>query len=155
MLMAGMMAQKPTVWFVDDLPSNLDTFCKNHDHEFVIETFSAIEQVLRTALLVEFTLMRSFATCTYFDTVEEAQRAEDKISELIQALKGDARIAGIDNRKHAQGIALMRQLFDRFGKIPPFSVYVYSSKAPFLFERQEWEEVCEYGGRVLERSSDR
>jgi hypothetical protein len=41
------MAHKPTVWFVDDLPKNHETFRRNHSDHFNIELFAKPIEVLR------------------------------------------------------------------------------------------------------------
>jgi hypothetical protein len=69
--------------------------------------------------------------------------------ELSQILKQAALTSGVDVRMHAVGINLMRQVNQQFKGPPPFPMYAYSSKAPYLFGEQEWEDVYNLGGRVL------
>lgn len=37
--------------------------------------------------------------------------------------------------------------FDR--KPPPFPMYAYTSKGPFLLEQKDWQKISEYGAEVL------
>src|SRR5260370_42660268 len=40
------MKKKPVVWYVDDLPENLERFKNNHQQVFEMSTFSTPEQVM-------------------------------------------------------------------------------------------------------------
>src|SRR5580704_13734752 len=116
------MTPKPKVWFVDDLPSNLQTFRIRHDKDFMVSTFNKIEYVLERirrrdcpdALLCDL---------FFFDAVDQAQRAEAKLVELAQTLQDRALASGVDARRHALGITLMRQINEEFKGPPPFPMY--------------------------------
>ena len=41
------MAGKSKVWFVDDLPRNLEKFAKNHAADFDVTTFLSTDAVLK------------------------------------------------------------------------------------------------------------
>lgn len=142
------MTPKPKVWFVDDLPSNLQTFRIRHDKEFMVSTFNKIEYVLERIRRRDYP-DALLCDLFFFDTVDQAQRAEGKLVELAQTLQERALALGVDAQQHALGITLMRQINEEFKGPPPFPMYAYSSKAPYLFGQREWEDVYKFGGRVL------
>jgi hypothetical protein len=78
-----------------------------------------------------------------------AGQAEKKLTELSQQLKQAALAAGVDCQRHALGITLMKGVGEEFKGTPPFPMYAYSSKAPYLFGQREWEDVYRFGGKVL------
>ena len=143
------MSPKYTVWFVDDLPRNRATFEANHRNDFAIETFSKTSDVLTRihggdhpdALLCDI---------FFYDTAEEGERAEKAIADLAANLKKTATEIGVHDQMHAIGITLMQQIYEHFkNHPPPFPIYAYTSKGPFLLEQREWDRISEYGGKVL------
>src|SRR5262249_11765143 len=98
---------KPRVWFVDDLPSNLETFRKNHGHAFDVETFTKTGDVFERIRHKDYP-DALLCDLFYFDSIDEAQRAEKKLTELAQHLKQAALAAGVDCQRHALGITLMK-----------------------------------------------
>jgi hypothetical protein len=142
------MTPKPKVWFVDDLPSNLQTFRIRHDKDFMVSTFNKIEYVLERIRRRDYP-DALLCDLFFFDTVDQAQRAEGKLVELAQTLQERALASGVDAQQHALGITLMRQINEEFKGPPPFPMYAYSSEAPYLFGQREWEDVYKFGGRVL------
>jgi hypothetical protein len=86
----------------------------------------------------------------FYDSVDEAREVEQKIDELAIRLKTTATEIGANDHTHASGIALMKKIFEHFGeKPPPFPIYAYTSKGPFLLEQSEWENISKYGAEVL------
>jgi PleD family two-component response regulator len=64
------MGKKPVVWYVDDLPTNLENFKKNHCQAFNIKTFSSPNQVV-----AELTTSKPDALLCdifFYDSVEAA-----------------------------------------------------------------------------------
>jgi len=139
---------KPRVWFVDDLPSNLDTFRKNHGHAFDVETFTKTGDVFERIRHKDYP-DALLCDLFFFDSIDEAQRAEKKLTELAQHLKQAALAAGVDCQRHALGITLMKDVSEECKGAPPFPMYAYSSKAPYLFGQHEWEDVYKFGSKVL------
>jgi hypothetical protein len=138
------MTQRPTLWFVDDLPSNLEKFREKHGRSFDVETFhdpGAVLERIRRKEYPDALLCDLF----FFDSVDEGQRAETKVVELAQELNQAAFNSGIDVQTRARGITIN----DEFKGAPPFPMYAYSSKAPYLFGQQEWQSIYNCGGRVL------
>jgi hypothetical protein len=86
----------------------------------------------------------------FYDSVAEAQEVETKINDLAAQLKATATEIGANDHTHAVGITLMKNIFEHFGRNPPpFPMYAYTSKGPFLLEQSEWENISKYGAEVL------
>jgi hypothetical protein len=44
----------------------------------------------------------------------------------------------------------MQKVYEHFGnRPPPFPMYVYTSKGPFLLEQKDWENISKYGAEIL------
>jgi CheY-like chemotaxis protein len=137
------------VWFVDDLPENLEKFRENHGAHFAVTTFDKPDQVYQRisnneypdALLIDI---------FFYDSVDEARRVEKKVGELAEALQKTAFDLGLADHKYAAGITLIEQLYQHFGKRPPpFPIYAYTSKGPFLLQHQDWQTISRCGAEVL------
>jgi phosphorylcholine metabolism protein LicD len=102
------------VWFVDDLPENLEKFRENHGAHFAVTTFDKPDQVYQRisnneypdALLIDI---------FFYDSVDEARRVEKKVGELAEALQKTAFDLGLADHKYAAGITLIEQLYQHFG----------------------------------------
>jgi hypothetical protein len=137
------------IWFVDDLPRNLAKFKKNHGEHFRIETFSDPAAVLRRIHQGEYP-DALLCDVFFYESVAEAERVEEKIEELARMLKRTASETGLNDHGHAAGIALMRNIVEHFNKRPPpFPMYAYTSKGPFLLEQSDWEDISRFGAQVL------
>ena len=143
------MTSKDKVWLVDDLPSNLEKFRRNHKDDFAIETFSKTKDVLDRIHNEEYP-DALLCDIFFYSTVTEAEHVEKKVAELADDLKKTALKIGVHDHTHAAGITLMREIYEHFKKRrPPFQMYAYTSKGPFLLEQKEWEKIFEYGAKVL------
>lgn len=143
------MSRKYAVWLVDDLPRNRATFEANHGSDFAIETFSKTSDVLNRIHKGEYP-DALLCDIFFYDTVEEAERVERTVADLAENLRKTAVKLGVHDHTHAIGIALMRQIYEHFKKQPPpFPIYAYTSKGPFLLEQAEWAKISEYGAEVL------
>ena len=143
------MAQKPKVWFVDDLPRNLERFEANHQKHFDIRTFSKTREVLK---LIQRGKRPDALLCDvfFYDSVEDAERVEAEIDKLAVHLKAAAKEAQANDPERAKGIKLMQHIYEHYGDHPPpFPMYAYTSKGPFLLERKDWENISKYGAEVL------
>jgi predicted nucleotide-binding protein len=143
------MDHKPKVWFVDDLPRNLERFQANHHKHFDVRTFSKTKEVL--ALIQQGTRPDALLCDVFFyDSVEEAERVESEIDKLSVHLKAAATEAKAHDPQRAKGIRLMQEIYEHYGNhTPPFPMYAYTSKGPFLLEQKDWENISKYGAEVL------
>jgi hypothetical protein len=138
-----------TVWLVDDLPRNLRKFKDNHSESFKVETFSKIDEVLDRIHKKDYP-DALLCDVFFYDSVEEAERVEAEIEKLAERLKETAQKIGVHDHRHAAGIQLMKKIYEFFGnKPPPFPMYAYTSKGPFLLEQSEWDNISTYGAEVL------
>ena len=143
------MTKNRKVWFVDDLPENLDRFRSNHKSHFDVETFTSTGAVLRRIHNKEYP-DALLCDVFFYDSVAEARDVEQKIEKLAAQLKATATEIGANDHTHAVGITLMKNIFEHFGgPSPPFPMYAYTSKGPFLLEQNEWENISKYGAEVL------
>jgi len=143
------MARKFKVWFVDDLPLNLKTFKDNHSGHFDVEVFDKPSDVLAR---IQKRKYPDALLCDifFYDSVEEADRVEKKVGELAEELKKTAATLGLSDHKYTAGITLMENIYEHFKKqAPPFPIYAYTSKGPFLLEQKDWKKISDYGAEVL------
>jgi len=143
------MTSKYTVWLVDDLPKNRHDFEINHAADFNVKTFAKPSEVLSCisrgqhpdALLVDV---------FFYDTEEQAQKAEDEVAAQADKIREATAKLGLLDHKYAAGITLMESIHAYFKKKPPpFPMYAYTTKGPYLLEQKDWQKISEYGGRVL------
>jgi hypothetical protein len=71
------MVKKRKVWFVDDLPENLERFQSNHEGHFDIEVFSNTGEVLRRINNKDYP-DALLCDVFFYDSVEEARDVELK-----------------------------------------------------------------------------
>jgi predicted nucleotide-binding protein len=143
------MNYKPKVWLVDDLPNNLGKFEANHAGHFDVKTFSKTKDVLD---LIQQGARPDALLCDvfFYDTVKEAERVEEVVADLSGRLKSAAVDANANDPERAKGIKLMQQIYEHYGRhAPPFPMYAYTSKGPFLLEQKDWENISKYGAEVL------
>ena len=137
------------VWFVDDLPQNLEKFKKNHSDDFDIELFAQPSAVLRRISNKDYP-DALLCDVFFYDSVEEAERVERQVGELAEQLKKTAANLGLADHKYAAGIILMENIYKHFkNQKPPFPMYAYTSKGPFLLEQKDWQNISDYGAEVL------
>jgi hypothetical protein len=143
------MKKKWEVWLVDDLPSNLKNFRSNHKDHYNIRTFANPNQVMKEiskgkcpdALLCDV---------FFYNTVNEAERVEKIVDKLSEKLKRAATRAKANDHSRTLGIDLMERIYEHFDRQrPPFPMYAYTSKGPFLLERKEWKKLSQFGVEIL------
>jgi hypothetical protein len=143
------MKKKWEVWLVDDLPSNLKNFRSNHKDHYNIRTFANPNQVMKEiskgkcpdALLCDV---------FFYNTVNEAERVEKIVDKLSEKLKRAATKAKANDHSRTLGIDLMERIYEHFDRQrPPFPMYAYTSKGPFLLERKEWKKLSQFGVEIL------
>ncbi len=141
------MSKKPKVWFVDDLQSNLDAFTQAHDQYFEVTTF-----LEPTAVLDRLGRDRPDALLCdvfFYDTPEEAQDIEDRVSKEVEALRQTAIEIGALEDRFLVGITLMEEIAVKYKNSVPFPIYAYTSKGPYLLAEGAWDRILSVGARVL------
>jgi hypothetical protein len=138
-----------TVWLVDDLPRNLRKFEENHRGSFKIETFSKVDEVLDRIHKKDYP-DALLCDVFFYDSVERAEQVEAEVEKLAEHLKKTAQRLGAYDHRYTVGIQLMKKIYEFFGnKAPPFPMYAYTSKGPFLLEQSEWDNISKYGAEIL------
>ncbi len=133
----------PTVWIVDDLPANLQGFVNAHGNQFTIRTFESPSQVL-TALQTE---SPDVLLCDiyFFDSREEAETAEAEVHRRTEELRDLA-----DRfRLHQAGITLIETISRQYDSRPPFLLYAYTSKGPYLLQGEGFDRISKAGAKWL------
>jgi Predicted nucleotide-binding protein containing TIR-like domain len=146
------MAEKPIVWFVDDLPGNREAFKAHHKAHFAIKVFSKPGEVLKLIRKREYP-DALLCDVFFYDSVKEAKRVENEIAGLAKELRKRAIEMDLYDDRHAAGIDLMRRIHEHFLKEgrsrPAFPIYAYTSKGPFLLEQKDWRKISTWGAQVL------
>ena len=138
------MKRKWKVWLVDDLPSNLRKFKSNHESHYAIRTFKHPKQVMEQIAQENYP-DALLCDVFFYDEVREAKRVEGEIEKLSKALKRAAKKSNANDHSRTLGINLMEDIFEHFNyQRPPFPMYAYTSKGPFLLERKEWKKLSKY-----------
>lgn len=140
-----MTSAKPTVWFVDDLQSNLDAFSAAHSDAFNVVTFlhtSDVQERLKhetpDALLCDI---------FFYDTPEGAEAIESQIQGESQKLRQTALDIGAYQERYLAGISLMETVNEQFNG--QFPVYAYTSKGPYLLETGGLDRIENSNGKLL------
>jgi hypothetical protein len=138
-----------TVWLVDDLPKNRSDFERNHATDFNVSTFEKPSEVLSRIHKKEYPdalLVDVF----FYDTPGLAQKVEKEVATLAQELKEKATQLGLLDHRFTAGITLMENIYQHFNKKPPpFPMYAYTTKGPYLLEQKDWQKISDYGAEVL------
>ena len=143
------MKRKWKVWLVDDLPSNLRKFKSNHESHYAIRTFEHPKQVMEQIAQENYP-DALLCDVFFYDEVREAKRVEGEIEKLSKALKRAAKKSNANDHSRTLGINLMEDIFEHFNyQRPPFPMYAYTSKGPFLLERKEWKKLSKFGAEIL------
>jgi len=134
------------VWFVDDLSANRTRFEKNHGKEFDVRTFKDPDEVF--AEVMAGNVPDALLIDVFFYTPDKtAEEVEEAVAKIARDLRGQ----WFADEKYARGIDLMKRInakvTDR--QLRPFPMFAYTTKGPFLLERQAWHSISESGGKFL------
>jgi hypothetical protein len=146
-----MKKRKWKAWLVDDLPSNLTKFRSNHKNHYAIRTFKHPNEVMEQIAQENYP-DALLCDVFFYDTLREAKRVEKDIEKLSKKLKREATKANANDHSRALGLNLMEGIFEHFHhqhQRPPFQMYAYTSKGPFLLERREWKKLSKFGVEIL------
>lgn len=136
----------PVVWLVDDRPENRESFERNHGSEFAVELFSEPDQVL--SALREGRVPDALICDVYFyKDAAKREEIEQIVSEHAQRLRRE--VARFEPGAAEEGIALMQSVSDRFHGKPPFPVFAYTSKGPYLLQTESFDKIEELDARWL------
>jgi hypothetical protein len=143
------MKKKWEVWLVDDLASNLKKFVANHKNHFKIRTFRYPNQVMDRIAKGRYP-DALLCDVFFYDDPKEARRVEEDIGKLSRELKRTATSINANDHSRTLGVDLMEDIFEHFERQrPPFPIYAYTSKGPFLLEKKEWKKLSKFGAEIL------
>jgi len=139
---------KPIVWFVDDLSSNLHRFENNHGRDFKTRTFEKPSQVL-DALDKEHLPDALLCDIYFYDSVSKAESIEERINHEAKNIREIAKSIGADSEETQKGITLIENVVRHFNGKPPFPIYAYTSKGPYILGVPGFDRVVRSGAKWL------
>lgn len=139
------MTKKPVVWYVDDLPGNLERFRRNHEQAFTIRTFATPEDV--RAALVDSRPDALLCDIFFYDGVEVAEEMESRVQEKAAELRRFGDEIGANRPATQAGVHLIQSVAARFGT--RFPIYAYTSKGPYLLDQLSFDRVGDSGAKWL------
>ncbi|MCZ6719451.1 MAG: hypothetical protein ACE1Z4_13170 [Gammaproteobacteria bacterium] len=139
---------KPAVWFVDDLSSNRKRFRDNHQDAFIVTTFREPAEVMDEleqmgppdALLCDI---------YFYESEEQAKRIEEQIGNAAARLRALAGDLGAGNKDAQAGIRLIEDVTNYFKGDPPFPLYAYTSKGPYILDDSGFDRLVQSSARWL------
>ncbi len=134
------------VWLVDDREVNRRDFQKDHASDFeitVFETPGAVLQALRTSDPPDALLCDIY----FYDDPTKRDAIETRVEEQVKELKKLAIEFGTTQAQ--EGIGLIANVRARFGGSPPFPVYAFTSKGPYLLQNEGFDRLEELEARWL------
>ena len=137
--------KKPTVWLVDDLLSNRQAFMRAHSKYMNVIAFeSPVEVIERLRNKVR---PDALLCDVYFFEGRDVKISETIVKNGIAKIRRDAR--NLHAEDHQDGIDLMEQIQRDFDGSPPFPVFAYTAKAPYLMENSGFARIISSGARWL------
>jgi hypothetical protein len=136
--------RRPRVWFVDDLEQNLRNFEDRHGHYFDVRVFHTPEELLRE---LEGERPDAILSDIYFYPPDEAQRLEEEVktkSHELQELSSKWQA-----QSHEEGVDLIAEINRQFDGSPPFPVFAFTSKAPYLMMTEGFDRLTDVRARWL------
>ncbi len=138
--------RKLRVWFVDDREQNRRDFEHNHAPHFEVRTFdqpAALLEALRHCGHPDIMLCDIY----FYDDVVRREEAEQEVAKLAEELRKTP--VAREAEEAQRGIVLIEQIHSMFGYDPPFTVYAYTSKGPYLLASSGFERINSAGARLL------
>ena len=139
------MNKKPIVWYVDDLPENLEKFRNNHAEAFTVRTFETPGQVLNElskskpdALLCDI---------FFYESLQIAKEMELRVGKKAEEIRQFGEEIGANKVANQAGIELLQHVSNRYKN--QFPIYAYTSKGPYLLDAIGFDHIGETGARWL------
>jgi len=144
--MPSKIGSRLKVWFVDDLSANRTRFEKNHGKDFHVRTFNDPDEVF--AELMIGNVPDALLIDVFFYTPD---KTAEEVEEVVAKIARDLRGQWFADEKYQRGIDLMKRIKAKVADrhLRPFPMYAYTTKGPFLLERQAWHTISESGGKLL------
>src|SRR5262249_51560800 len=139
--------QRFRVWLVDDSELSRTEFYDGQKHHFDVETFCTpgeLLDALRTrapdALLCDI---------YFYDDPAQRDRLEERVRDRVAQLREEAFTMAPDTAQ--RGMRLIADVRKEFRGPLPFPIYAYSSKGPYLLQRDGFQRLEELEARWLFR----
>ena len=139
------MGHKPLVWYVDDLPENLEKFEQHHREVFTIRTFATPGQVLTA--LCESKPDALLCDIFFYEDVETARKMEARVGEKANEIREFGEKIGANKLANQGGIALLQEVARFYPN--KFPTYAYTSKGPYLLDALGFDHIGESGAQWL------
>ena len=140
------MAKRLKVWLVDDREANRNNFVARHGNEFEVTPFETPDQVLaaiRQCRPPDALLCDIF----YYPNADQREEVEKRVDNEAKRIKGLS--AELHADEAADGIGLIERIRQHFNNEPPFPIYAYTSKGPYLLQRESFDRLEELDARWL------
>jgi CheY-like chemotaxis protein len=134
------------VWLVDDRQENREQFTDRHKSEFQVRTFASPDQVME-AIKREPPPDALLCDIFYYEDADEREKVEAQVAKEAKRIENLA--AELHADQAADGIGLIERVRGQFSGDPPFPIYAYTSKGPYLLHRTEFDRLEQLGARWL------
>lgn len=132
------MAARKRVWFVDDREENRTAFAQNHGTVWDVRTFEDPNSLLKAlgkgkhpdALLSDI---------YFYDNSKRREEVEKLVQDGAAELRREA--SKLDPQSAQEGIGLIKNVRNQFGNSPPFPIFAYTSKGPYLLADNSFDEL--------------
>ena len=145
-------AEKPLIWYLDDITEHIDEFCKAHNDEFRTVPFEKPSRVLHE--LDSAAKYPDALLCDVFiyDNKEIASEHEGCVDKITKQLEDMQKQIGANESKNLGGIDAMEgvcRFFKDRGRKVPFPIYAYTTKAPYLLGEMGWDRITATDAKIL------
>jgi hypothetical protein len=138
---------KPLVWMVDDLRENREKFKEAQKQHFTVRVFESPNEVLAALESEKSPPDALLCDIYFFDDVSKAQDAEEKVQRVAEQLDKLAKDLGAE--KNQTGILLVEAVRRMFKDSPPFPIYAYTAKGPYLLQGSGFDQLSYLEARWL------
>lgn len=139
--------RRDRVWVVDDREENRRRFKELHGQDFDVEVFETPDDVLRA--LKERRPRPDALLCDIYFYRDQKQGDEAERLVAEQAKRLEALRAQLGAREAEVGIDLIERVRGVYNGDPPFPIYAYTSKGPYIMQNAGFQRLEELGARWL------
>lgn len=140
------MANRTRVWLVDDREENRTRFVERHGNEFEVTTFENPDQLIGA---IKGQRQPDALLCDIFYYQDAGQREAVEARVDREAKRIESLAAELHADEAADGIGLIERVREHFDGDPPFPIYAYTSKGPYLLHNESFDRLEELSARWL------
>jgi len=145
------MAKRLRVWLVDDRDKNRRKFIERHGNEFDVKTFETPDQLL-SAIGEESRPDALLCDIFYYQDAGQREEVETRVEHEARRIEDLA--IELRSDQAADGIGLIQRVRELFRDDPPFPIYAYTSKGPYLLHNESFDRLEELNARWLFKNKD-